>query len=248
MPGEVLEAWAPDRPDARFRVKLRIQERLHALVRTDSLATIKTTGLSENSFLDVEKGTGRAPEAREGSTIPSREPIDMADLMQQGSDLLKTTRTSIEELRGNADRALQSASSVAARTDRLIASMSPNLKETAASARKTVDDVSEIMAQVKQGQGTVGKLLTDQNLANGVNDTVANARQSAINLNSASSRANDTMADFQARDLLGRAQAVLENTRQVTQQLNQAVNAFLASGPNGKNATANLRQAVANAQ
>ncbi len=56
------------------------------------------------------------------------------------------------------------------------------------------------------------------------------------------------MADLQTRDLLGRAQAVLENTRQVTQQLNQAVTAFLASGPRGENATANLRQTVASAR
>ena len=92
--------------------------------------------------------------------------------------------------------------------------MSANLKEIAASGKKTVDNVSEIVAQVKQGQGTVGKLLSDQNLAADLDDTMSNARQSAINLNHASSHANETMADFQARDLLGRAEAVLENTRQ----------------------------------
>ena len=78
--GEVLETRAPERPDSRFRVKLRIQEDLHSLVRTDSVATIKSTGLSENSFIDVEKGTNRAPESPGGSTIVSREPIDLADL------------------------------------------------------------------------------------------------------------------------------------------------------------------------
>jgi phospholipid/cholesterol/gamma-HCH transport system substrate-binding protein len=56
------------------------------------------------------------------------------------------------------------------------------------------------------------------------------------------------MADLEARDLLGRAEAVLENTRQATQQLNQAVTAFLASGPGGENAAADLRQAIADAR
>lgn len=246
--GEVLETRAPERPDSRFRVKLRIQEDLHSLVRTDSVATIKSTGLSENSFIDVEKGTNRAPESPGGSTIVSREPIDLADLMKQGSDLMATTRASIEEVRGNADRALQSAGMAAAHTDHLVVAMSANLKEIAASGKKTVDNVSEIVAQVKQGQGTVGKLLSDQNLAADLDDTMSNARQSAINLNHASSHANETMADFQARDLLGRAEAVLENTRQATQQLNQSVTTFLASGPAGENAAANLRQAVASAR
>jgi phospholipid/cholesterol/gamma-HCH transport system substrate-binding protein len=161
---------------------------------------------------------------------------------------MKTTRASIEEVRGNADRALQSAASAAAHADQLVVAMSANLKEIAASGRKTVDNVSEIVARVKQGQGTVGKLLNDQNLANNLDDTMSNVRESAINLNHASRRANDTMADFEARDLLGRTQAILENTRQVTQQLNQAVTVFLASGPGGQNTAANLRQVVANAR
>jgi hypothetical protein len=123
---------------------------------------------------------------------------------------MKTTRESIEEVRGNADRALQSAGSAAAHTDQLVVATSANLKQIAASGRKIVDNVSEIVAEVKQGRGMAGKLLSDENLANSLDDTMSNVRQSAINLNHASSRANDTMADFEARDLLGRAEAVLE--------------------------------------
>src|SRR6185312_12132551 len=183
--GEVLETRAPERPDSRFRVKLRIQEDLHALVRMDSVATIKTTGLSENSFIDVEKGSSRAPESPRGSTLLSQEPINLADLMKQGSDLMKTTRASIEEVRGNANRALQSAGSAAAHADQLVVATSANLKEITASGRKTVDNVSEIVAEVKQGRGTVGKLLRDKNLANSLEDTMSNVRESAINLNHA---------------------------------------------------------------
>ncbi len=58
---------------------------------------------------------------------------------------------------------------------------------------------------------------------------IDNARQSALNLNNASARMNDAMADFQRRDLLGRADAVLENARQVTEQLIQAVATFASS-------------------
>ena len=48
--GEVLETQVPNRPDGRFRLKLRIQQDLHGLVRKDSVATIKTMGLAGNSF------------------------------------------------------------------------------------------------------------------------------------------------------------------------------------------------------
>jgi phospholipid/cholesterol/gamma-HCH transport system substrate-binding protein len=246
--GEVLETQVPNRPDGRFRLKLRIQQNLHALVRKDSVATIKTMGLAGNSFIDIQKGTQRTAETASGGTIPSREPLDIADLMQQGSALLKTTQTSIDDLRARADLTLQSVNSAAHHADQTIVAMRPDLQAIVASARKTSKDVSEIVAQVGQGQGTIGKLLTDQKLAGSVDQMIDNARQSALNLNNASARMNDALADFQRRDLLGRAEAVLENTRQVTEQLNQAVATFMSSPPGDENAAANLRDTIASAR
>jgi ABC-type transporter Mla subunit MlaD len=154
------------------------------------VATIKTIGVAGSTFIDIQKGTQRAPEAPSGGTIAGREPFDVADLMQQGSDLLKSTRTNIEALRHD-------------------------LQAVIASARTTSEDVSEVAAQVRQGQGTIGKLLTDQKLAGSVDQLVDAARRSALNLNSASARMNDTMADLQRRDLVGRSEAMLERARLV---------------------------------
>ncbi len=246
--GEVLETQVPNRPEGRFRLKLRLQQALHVFVRTDSVATIKTTGLAGNSFLDIQKGTNHTPESPSGSTIPSREPFDIADLIQQGSGLLKTTQTSIDDLRASADRTLQSMNSAAQDTDQTISAVRPELQIIVSSARKTLEDVSQIVAQVGQGQGTIGKLLKDQKVADSVDQTLENARQSALNLNKASARMNDTIADFQRRDLLGRAQAVLENSRQVMEQLNRGVASFKSSPPGDENAAANLRDAIANAR
>jgi phospholipid/cholesterol/gamma-HCH transport system substrate-binding protein len=221
--GELLETQVPNRPDGRFRLKLRIQQNLHALVRLDSVATIKTLGLAGSSFIDIQKGTQRTPESPSGGTIPSREPFDIADLMQQGSDLLKTTQTSIDALR-------------------------PDLQAALVRASRTLQGASQIVAQVKQGQGTVGKLLMDRKLAGSVDQIVNAARQSALDLNNASARMNDTMADFQRRDFLGRSEAVLENTRQVTEQLNQAVATFTSSPPGDENAAETLRDSIASAR
>ncbi len=246
--GEVLATQVPTRPDGRFRLKLRINQDLHALVRTDSVATIKTQGLGGSSYLDIQKGTPRAPELAAGGTVPSKEPFDMADLMQQGGNLLKTTQTSIEDIRASADQTLQSANAAAHHTDQTIVAMRPDLQATVASARKTTEDIREIVARVGQGEGTVGKLLEDQQLADSVGQTVENARQSSINLNNASARVNETMSDFQRRDLLGRAQAVLDSTRQVTEQLNQAIASFTSSPPGDQNAASGLRDTIASAR
>lgn len=246
--GEVLEMRVPNQPDGRFRVKLRIRQNLHTSVRTDSVATIKTMGLAGASFLDIQKGTRRAPEAPSGGTIPSREPLDIADLMQQGSDLMKSTQADVDDLRASADRTLESVNSAARHADKTILAVRPELQAILASARKTSEDVRGIAEQVRQGQGTVGELLTDKKLAGSVDQAVENARQSAINLNNASARMNNTMADLQRRDLLSRAQAILDNTRQVTEQLNQALATLMNSPPGDENAAANLRDTIADAR
>jgi phospholipid/cholesterol/gamma-HCH transport system substrate-binding protein len=246
--GEVLETQVPNGPDGRFRLKLRIQQNLHPLLRADSIATIKTMGLGGTSFLDVQKGTRRASPLVPGSTIPSQEPFDIADLMLQSSNLLKTTKTSIDDLRAEADRTLQSINSAAHRTDQTIAAVQPDLLKVVASARKTSQDVSEIVAQVQQGRGTVGKFLTDQKVADDVDQILGNTRQSVSNINKASARLNDSLTDFQQRDLLGQAEAVLANSRRVTEQVNHALTSFTSSPLGDANATANLQDALAGAQ
>jgi phospholipid/cholesterol/gamma-HCH transport system substrate-binding protein len=221
--GELVATQVPNRPDGRFRLKLRIQENLHVLVRLDSVATIKTMGLAGSSFIDIQKGSQRAPESPSGGTIPSQEPFDIADLIQQGTDLLKTTQTSIDTLR-------------------------PELQAVMVGARQTAQDVREIVTHVKQGQGTIGKLVADRKLADSIDQIVADARQSVLELKSISARMNDTIADFQRRDLLGRSQALLENARQVTEQLKQ-VAAALASSPSVEDGSAgNLRDTLASAR
>src|ERR1700733_6520200 len=43
--GQVLDIGIPDSPTVGFRVKLRVDEKFHGLVRTDSVAMIGTAGV-----------------------------------------------------------------------------------------------------------------------------------------------------------------------------------------------------------
>ena len=48
--GEIVEIRVPPGPASKFRVKLRIIEKLFPVIRTDSVASIATDGLLGNSF------------------------------------------------------------------------------------------------------------------------------------------------------------------------------------------------------
>jgi phospholipid/cholesterol/gamma-HCH transport system substrate-binding protein len=246
--GEVLEAQVPNQPEGRFRLRLRIKQKFRVLVRGDSVATIRTTGLGGSSFLDIQKGTQRSPEVSYGGTIAGEEPFDLGDLIQQGGDFLRNVQTSVSALQAGAQRTLDSIELAAKHSDRTVLSLGPELQKLVSTARQTSDEVAGMIAQVEQGQGTLGKLLRDPTLADLVDQTARNASQSAINLNHASAQLDITAAEFQRRDLLGRAQAVLENTRQLTETLNQAAAKLKTNGLVDEKTAADLRDAIGNAR
>ena len=246
--GQVLETPVPSRPAGQFRLKLRIGQKFRVLVRRDSIATIKTTGLGGGSFVEIQKGTQYSPELPSGGTIPGTEPFELSDLIQLGGDVLRTVQTNISALQASTERTLQSIDLAAKQTDRTVLAAGSELRKLLSSARQTSDEAGKTLAEVEQGRGAIGKLLKDPALAEMVDQTVRNARQSTVNLNEASAQLNVSAADFQKRDLLGRVQAMLDNSRQLTETLNRAV-AKLTSSPLADESTAtDLRDTIANAR
>jgi ABC-type transporter Mla subunit MlaD len=81
--GEVETIEVPSGPASRFRVRMRVRNDLHPLVRTDSVASIQTDGLVGNKFVQIQSGTEQAAILPEGGTLKSREPMDIADLMEK---------------------------------------------------------------------------------------------------------------------------------------------------------------------
>jgi len=246
--GDVLETQIPSRPDGRFRVKLRIGQQFHVLVREDSIASIKTSGLAGGSFVEIQKGTQHSPELPPGGTIAGIEPFELADLIQLGGDVLKTVQTDISALQASTERALRSIELAANNTDRTVVATSAQLRQLLSSARQASDELGKTIAEIDQGHGTVGKLLKDPALAEMVDQTVKNARQSTANLNEASAQLNATAAEFQKRDLLGRVQAMLDNSRKLTETLSRAVTKITDSPLAAEDTATDLRDTIANAR
>ena len=246
--GQVLETQVPSRPEGQFRLKLRLGQKFRVLVRRDSIATIRTAGLGGGSFVEIQRGTQQSPELPSGGTIPGAEPFELSDLIQLGGEVLRTVQTNISALQASTERTLQSIDLAAKQTDRTVLAAGSELRKLLSSARQTSDEAGKTLAEVEQGRGTIGKLLKDPALAEMVDQTVRDARQSTVNLNEASQQLNVTAADFQKRDLLGRVQAMLENSRQLTETLNRAV-AKLTNSPLADESTAtDLRDTIANAR
>jgi outer membrane protein OmpA-like peptidoglycan-associated protein len=94
--GELLEIQVPPRPSGQYRLKIRLDQRVHPLIREDSIATIQSEGLVGDKFLEIDKGSDASPECAAGATIQSMDPFDFSDLMQEARGLLDNTNSTIE--------------------------------------------------------------------------------------------------------------------------------------------------------
>src|ERR1700679_2277218 len=99
--GEVVDIGVPYRPPGKFRLKLSIEQRLHVLVRTDSVVTIATEGVVGDKFLLVHQGGQQTSEAASLTTLPSKEPLDLSDLMEKSAVMLKDVNGMMKRAGGN---------------------------------------------------------------------------------------------------------------------------------------------------
>ena len=94
--GEVLTIDVPDSPAARFRLRFRIDARLRALVRSDSVVTIGREGVVGGTYLSVRPGSSQAPQADALATIPSAEPTELSALLASAAGLLDDVKGALQ--------------------------------------------------------------------------------------------------------------------------------------------------------
>lgn len=216
--GEVLDIEVPPDPSKKFRVKMRITEELHPLVRTNSVAAIQTDGLVGNKFLSVSSGTKDKPVALPGSTIPGQEAFEFTDLMLQVSSTLQEVNDTIEGLQDDVERTLQVTTETIIETRSVIKETGGDIKGITSSSNKIAKDLNEMIAEIKQGKGTLGRLVTDDSLYESAESVAKNVEVTSRNIREAAEKANQTIAEFREKSQKGltdQASGTLRNLNEV---------------------------------
>lgn len=245
--GQVSSISVPQQPGAEFRLKLDVDKKFQDVIRQDSVTSIETEGMVGNKFVNIALGKSQSPECR-GCTLPSQEPFELSDLMKQGKNLVQTVQGTIQDVQHHADSAIDNFSSVGQHADGMILAMRGNVERIASNGARIANGVNSIVAGVRDGGGTVGKLLSDPQMARNVQDTIANAKASSVNVKQASENAKDMVAQFQKENIPQEVQQTVANARDTTGQIKGAVNNFLTGGPPNQNTAQELRETVVNAQ
>ncbi len=240
--GQVQGVEIPDAPPAKFRVKIRITEKLRGLVRTDSVVTIGTEGVVGNRFLAIGAGTARAPVAAPGATLPGAEPTDISALLDQAKGTI-----------GNIDTTVRNANKLVTNADGLIATLGGNLNSTVTEVRTTVSNANELIAGIKEGRGAAGMLLRDEAFADQVRQAVTNIQSATSDLKSAAANAGTLVSELQSKgfpqkvdDTLTEVNQTAKNFNATSAQVRQVVADLTGPDEHGATAVATIRESLSN--
>ncbi len=101
--GTVKRIDLPKRPDGKVTVVMDLASETRAVVKQDSLASIKSEGLLGDKYVEVSFGSKEAAELQGGETIGSEPPLDISDIIKKTNQILDTTKDAVANVGGAAD-------------------------------------------------------------------------------------------------------------------------------------------------
>jgi phospholipid/cholesterol/gamma-HCH transport system substrate-binding protein len=218
--GEVTEIQVPSSPEGKFRVKMEVRDDLHALVRTDSIASAQTEGLVGGIFVSIATGSAEAPEVPEGGTIEGREPFSIADLLAQASETITQVNMTVEQLSGDLEITIDEIKTATQDAHQLFIDITPQIKSIAENGSRISADTQRMMASIRAGEGTIGKLINDDTLYVRAREIADETKNVMANVRQVSDEARRAIADFRSKD--GPAQGLFADMRVTLTQAREA--------------------------
>lgn len=244
--GQVSSIQIPNQPSGEFRLKLDVDRKFRRIIRQNSVASITTEGMVGNKYVNIANGTSQSPECNR-CTLRSQQPFELSDLLQQGKTLVNTLQGSIHDVQHHADEAIDNFAKVGGNANQMMLAMRGNVERMASNGAHITNGIEELVSGVQQGRGTVGQLLTSNQLANNVDDTVAQAKQTSTNLEQASNTAKDMVTQLQKEKIPQEIHQTVANAKDTSQEIKGAVTDFLSGGPKNEKTADALRETVLDA-
>jgi len=198
--------------DSTVRVEMLIRKNVQQFIKADSEAGIGSEGIIGDRVLIITQGSNDAPMAQDGQKIKSTEPVETDAIIKSlhatavNAEIitlqLAEIMVNINGGKGTLGRLIQD-STIAENINLTIANFkksSAGLDETIEVTKENVfafmkrlqttvgktevasNQLGEIMVKINSGEGTVGKLIQDTTIANNLNETMINLKNSSKGL------------------------------------------------------------------
>jgi phospholipid/cholesterol/gamma-HCH transport system substrate-binding protein len=147
---------------------VKIRRSFQRFIRTDSVANLeKTFGLAGDTILEITRGNG-PPLLEKGGALVAVAP---EDLMERLQTMLADVSTEVTPLVKNAQAALEEWKALGS-----------SLRERQEQLHQMLTTWEKMTADIQEGQGTVGRLLTDPEFAEKTSRLLEQGRHSLTNL------------------------------------------------------------------
>jgi phospholipid/cholesterol/gamma-HCH transport system substrate-binding protein len=155
------------------KVLVMMKVRPTAQVKTDSLATIKFTGLLGQNFVSLGFGTPQGEALKDNQFIDAEEPADLSAMMQK-----------LEKVAEGAQKLTESFTGF--KIDTLVGPLRDFISANKDPLTITISNMqafsADISSQISQGKGTLGKLIHDESLYDTALATVSNLQDTATEI------------------------------------------------------------------
>jgi phospholipid/cholesterol/gamma-HCH transport system substrate-binding protein len=149
------------------KVKVTMKLNADAVVKTDSRAIVKFTGLMGQNFVAIDFGSPDAPRAEDGAQLATEEQPDLNAIMTK----LDSATTGIQNL---------TKSFTPDTINNLMGPLVDFVKQNSGNLGGAISNLHNISGQIASGQGTVGKLIYDDALYDSALVTVTNLQDAVV--------------------------------------------------------------------
>jgi phospholipid/cholesterol/gamma-HCH transport system substrate-binding protein len=94
--GTVTAILLPNKPGGKVTVVMELAKSTHEIIKQDSVASILTEGLLGNQYLSISFGSAGQADVKNGDTISSDPPLQMADLLQKMKGIMDSSQQAID--------------------------------------------------------------------------------------------------------------------------------------------------------
>ena len=164
------------------KVNVTMKIKPNAVIKTDSKAVIKFTGLMGQNFVAVAFGSAAAPRAGEGTILETGEQPDLSAIMAKLDNAAAGIQNITKAFSGD-------------KIDNLLGPITDFMKQNSAPLTATIASVRNISSEIAAGRGTIGKLIYEDALYASALITVSNLQDTAVS----------------AKDVLASAKLVISN-------------------------------------
>jgi phospholipid/cholesterol/gamma-HCH transport system substrate-binding protein len=177
----------------------------NAVVKTDSKASVRFTGLMGQNFVFIDFGSLDAPRAIDGTILATEERPDLNAIMAK----LDKAATGIENF---------GKSFTGDKIDNLLGPLTDFFKQNSSHLSATITNIESISGRIAKGEGTVGKLIYDQSLYDSALVTATNLQNTVSGVRAGQGTLGKLVTD---ETLYNTTTASMTNLNQILLKINQ---------------------------